>query len=47
MWVAGGGEKVTLKIAAQYADYTNFFGDPTEFARKNEILRGALPDGRA
>ena len=40
MWVAGGGEKVTLKIAAQYADYTNFFGDPTEFARKNEILRG-------
>ena len=38
MWVAGGGEKVTLKIAAQYADYTNFFGDPAEFARKSGIL---------
>ena len=38
MWVAGGGEKVTLKIAAQYADYTNFFGAPAEFARKSEIL---------
>ena len=40
MWVAGGGEKVTLKIAAQYADYTNFFGDLAEFTRKNEILKG-------
>ena len=39
MWVAGGGEKVTLKIAAQYADYTNFFGDVAEFARKDAILR--------
>ena len=26
MWIAGGGEKVTLKIAAQYASYTNFNG---------------------
>ena len=39
MWVAGGGEKVTLKIAAKYADYTNFFGDLEEFTRKNEILK--------
>ena len=39
MWVAGGGEKVTLKIAAQYADYTNVFGDLAEFTRKNEILK--------
>ena len=39
MWVGGGGEKVTLKIAAQYADYTNFFGDLAEFTRKNEILK--------
>ncbi|MBK8469026.1 MAG: LLM class F420-dependent oxidoreductase [Candidatus Phosphoribacter sp.] len=38
MWVAGGGEKVTLKIAAQYADYTNFFGDVEEFTRKCAIL---------
>jgi F420-dependent oxidoreductase-like protein len=33
IWIAGGGEKVTLKIAAQYADYTNFAGDPEGFAR--------------
>lgn len=39
-WVAGGGEKVTLKIAAQYAKYTNFNGGAAEFARKSEILRG-------
>lgn len=40
MWVAGGGEKVTLKIAAQYAAYTNFNGGAEEFAHKSEILRG-------
>jgi alkanesulfonate monooxygenase SsuD/methylene tetrahydromethanopterin reductase-like flavin-dependent oxidoreductase (luciferase family) len=39
-WVAGGGEKVTLKIAAQYATYTNFNGGAAEFSRKSEILRG-------
>ena len=40
LWVAGAGEKVTLKIAAQYAAYTNFAGDIEEFDRKSEILRG-------
>lgn len=40
-WIAGGGEKVTLKIAAQYAQYTNFAnGDPAEFSHKSEVLRG-------
>jgi len=39
MWVAGGGEKVTLRIAAKYADYTNFAGHPEEFAHKSELLR--------
>ena len=39
-WVAGGGEKVTLKIAAQYAAYTNFAGSIEEFDHKSEILRG-------
>ena len=39
-WIAGGGEKVTLKIAAQYAAYTNFAGSIEEFDHKSEILRG-------
>ena len=39
IWVAGGGEKVTLRIAAQYAQYTNFAGDPETFTRKSELLR--------
>lgn len=40
IWVAGGGEKVTLKIAAKYASYTNFAGSPEEFTHKSEVLRG-------
>lgn len=40
MWIAGGGEKVTLKIAAQYADYTNFDGSAEGFAHKSQVLRG-------
>jgi alkanesulfonate monooxygenase SsuD/methylene tetrahydromethanopterin reductase-like flavin-dependent oxidoreductase (luciferase family) len=39
MWVAGGGEKVTLKIAAQYARYTNFNDGLDGFRRKSELLR--------
>jgi len=40
LWVAGGGEKVTLKIAAAAADYTNFGGTAEEFTHKAEVLRG-------
>lgn len=40
IWVAGGGEKVTLRIAAKYASYTNFGGTLEEFAHKSEVLRG-------
>lgn len=40
LWVAGGGEKVTLRIAAKYADYTNFSGSPVEFDHKSALLRG-------
>ncbi|MRH90805.1 TIGR03560 family F420-dependent LLM class oxidoreductase [Nocardia sp. SYP-A9097] len=39
IWIAGGGEKVTLRIAAKYAQYTNFSGDPVEFAHKSDLLR--------
>ncbi|MFD3506619.1 LLM class F420-dependent oxidoreductase [Nocardia sp. NPDC058666] len=38
IWVAGGGEKKTLRIAAKYANYTNFSGQPEEFTRKSDIL---------
>ncbi|QYN40294.1 LLM class F420-dependent oxidoreductase [Pseudonocardia sp. DSM 110487] len=40
LWIAGGGEKVTLKIAAKYAQYTNFIGTDDVFASKSEILKG-------
>jgi F420-dependent oxidoreductase-like protein len=39
LWIAGGGEKVTLRIAAEHAQYTNFSAAPEEFARKSELLR--------
>ncbi|MBF6170694.1 LLM class F420-dependent oxidoreductase [Nocardia blacklockiae] len=44
LWIAGGGEKKTLRIAAKYADYTNFSGDPEGFAHKSEILRQHCAD---
>ncbi|WP_270886416.1 LLM class F420-dependent oxidoreductase [Pedococcus sp. 5OH_020] len=45
MWIAGGGEKKTLRIAAQYADYTNYApGSIEEFQQKSELLRGHCDD---
>ncbi|WKG02629.1 LLM class F420-dependent oxidoreductase [Mycolicibacterium sp. HK-90] len=44
MWIAGGGEKVTLRIAAKYAQYTNFTSDPDGFAHKSEVLAGHCRD---
>jgi F420-dependent oxidoreductase-like protein len=38
LWIAGGGERKTLRIAAQYADYTNFDTTPEEFRHKSEVL---------
>lgn len=38
LWIAGGGEKKTLRIAARHASYTNFDGTPEGFAHKSAIL---------
>jgi F420-dependent oxidoreductase-like protein len=38
LWIAGGGEQKTLRIAARYASYTNFDWQGDAFARKSEIL---------
>jgi len=38
LWIAGGGEKVTLKIAAKYAHYTNFSGTLDNFVHKSGLL---------
>jgi F420-dependent oxidoreductase-like protein len=38
LWIAGGGERKTLRIAAKYAKYTNFDATPEAFTRKSEIL---------
>jgi F420-dependent oxidoreductase-like protein len=40
LWIAGGGEKKTLRIAAEHARYTNFDGSPEGFAHKSQVLRG-------
>ena len=41
LWIAGGGEKVTLRIAAKYAQYTNFTpGARGSSANKSEVLAG-------
>ncbi|MBK8022804.1 MAG: LLM class F420-dependent oxidoreductase [Chloroflexi bacterium] len=41
LWLGGGGEKVTLKLVAQWADGCNFGGgDPGVFRQKLDVLRG-------
>lgn len=38
LWVAGGGEQLTLRVAAEYADYTNFGGKLETFVHKSNVL---------
>lgn len=45
IWVGGGGEKRTLRIAAQYADGWNVpFVSPEEFATKRDVLHRHCAD---
>ncbi|GAB2997478.1 LLM class F420-dependent oxidoreductase [Amycolatopsis acidiphila] len=44
LWIAGGGEKKTLRIAARYANYTNFAGGAADFAHKSEVLAAHCKD---
>ena len=36
--IGGSGEKVTLRLVAEYADAWNTFGPPESFGRKNQVL---------
>lgn len=40
IWIAGGGEMVTLRLVAEYADGCNVFGRPETVSRKLAALRG-------
>jgi F420-dependent oxidoreductase-like protein len=44
LWIAGGGEQKTLRIAAKYAQYTNFDSTPEVFQRKSEVLAAHCRD---
>ncbi len=38
LWIAGGGEKKTLRLVAQCADFANFAGTVATFTAKSKIL---------
>ncbi len=38
LMIAGGGERVLLRLVAEYADLWNCYGTPAEMAHKNAIL---------
>lgn len=44
LWVAGGGEQLTLNVAARYAQYTNFGDSVEEFQHKSKVLRSHCDD---
>jgi F420-dependent oxidoreductase-like protein len=39
IWIGGAGEKVTLKLVAQYGDASNFMGDLDTMRHKFDVLR--------
>jgi len=38
LWIAGGGEQLTLKTVARHAQYSNFMGSLEQVLHKNEVL---------
>jgi F420-dependent oxidoreductase-like protein len=38
LWIAGGGEKRTLRIVAEYGDFSNFGDDVASFLHKSQVL---------
>lgn len=38
LWIAGAGEKRTLRIVAKYGDYSNFSSTVAEFRHKSSVL---------
>lgn len=38
IWIGGGGEQLTLRTVAKYADCSNFGGPPEVFAHKRDVL---------
>ena len=38
IWLAGGGEQLTLRTVARYADYSNFMGPLATVQHKNRVL---------
>lgn len=44
LWIAGGGERKTLRIAAEHAAYTNFDGTLEGFTHKSSVLEGHCRD---
>lgn len=38
LWIAGGGEQLTLRTVARYADYSNFMGTVEQVQHKNAVL---------
>lgn len=44
LWIGGGGERVTLRLVARFADGCNLVGDPSTVRHKLEVLRGHCED---
>jgi F420-dependent oxidoreductase-like protein len=40
IWIGGGGEQLTLRVVAKYADCSNFGGNPDQWVHKREVLKG-------